>query len=232
MCRQVPGVITNQVLQYYDYLYDSGKHFEEVGKGGLPKVFDSLPDQLHMQLTLSLKLELVTLCPLFKAMDMGKSENKRAILFIFDRLVPSVGIPSEVVAEKHRFADKMHFLMRGVVCMLMPSAKQDESESDQTYRHVVAASVHAKEKRERLKNLSSGLSPRAIKKAALKNAKKVVPAKTLHEAAKTDRTASSPLSGAIEVGQFISGGFFGQAALMKPPAHRKYCASYKCKTYW
>jgi hypothetical protein len=46
--KKVPGAVTESVLEYFEYLSDSGRHFEETGNGGLPVVFDSLPDRLHM----------------------------------------------------------------------------------------------------------------------------------------------------------------------------------------
>jgi hypothetical protein len=176
-------------------MYDSGKHwYEAKGDGSLPEVFNSLPDQLHTQLSLSLKLELVTLCPLFNtSIDMQKSENKRAMLFMFDRLVPSVGIPHELVAEQGQFAHKMFFLTRGVVGMMLPStgsAVHDKAASE--FESVMSASPQAKPMR--------GMKGRISKN--------------------------------VEAGRYLSGGFFGQTALLQPIQNRKYKASYKCHHYW
>jgi len=186
--RKVPRAVVDRVLEYFEYLFDSGKHYEETGNGGLPIVFDSLPDGLHVQLCLSLKLELVTLCPLFKAVDMQKAENKRGILFMFEKLAPSVGTPNEVVGEQGHFADRLYFLTRGVVRMLLSHSKS-ESINEDAYGTVMKAK--AEQENKRLTKSTRHLLAKKIQAAG----------STLHEAAGFDHTKNSGgVKGASEVG--------------------------------
>jgi CRP-like cAMP-binding protein len=219
--RKVPKDITNQILEYFEYLHDSGKNYQETGNGGLPIIFDRLPDQLHVKLSLSLKLELVTLCPIFKAIDLRKGENKRAMLHMFDALVPSVGIPGQVLCEQGHFADRVYFLTRGAVRMVLSSTGTLVGDAFENVMEAVE-----KEKENQNRGLQRALSTKITKKKGKATT-------IMQDALGIDSTDPSERGNRdAEVGRYLSGGFFGHRALLeRTVALRKHNANYVCEHY-
>lgn len=113
--RKVPGKLQNKILNYYDYLWESGDTAQD------DELFKDLPKSLRIQLDLFLKHHLIEKVPLFQMCTTA------GIVELVQSLVSVVVTPGEVIVHQGEHGNEMFFVTRGHVRIFQ--AFEDGSES-------------------------------------------------------------------------------------------------------
>ena len=101
--RDVPDELQESVKQYYDYLWNNRRGFDESA------VLKDLPSSLKLQVALHLNRDIIEKVPMFKG---APDELIRQIVL---NLKPALFTPGDYVFRKGELGDQMYFISRGKV---------------------------------------------------------------------------------------------------------------------
>jgi len=109
--RDVPGDLQDNIRQYYDYLWNNRRGFDESA------VLEELPSSLKLQVALHLNKEIIEKVPMFKG---APEDFVRQIVL---NLKPVLYTPTDYVFRKGDMGDQMYFISRGSVEIVSEDAK-------------------------------------------------------------------------------------------------------------
>ena len=101
--RDVPGDLQENIRQYYDYVWNNRRGFDET------VVLEELPSSLKLQVALHLNKEIIEKVPMFQ----GAPED--LIRQIVLNLKPVLYTPGDYVFRKGEMGDQMYFISKGKV---------------------------------------------------------------------------------------------------------------------
>ena len=101
--RQVGPEVKHRILDYYDYLWENRKGFDE------KKLLEDLPPSLQAELSLNLKRDLISKVPFFH------DANDSLIRDIAGRLTPIVFTPDDIIFHEGDRAQSMYFVGKGLI---------------------------------------------------------------------------------------------------------------------
>lgn len=101
--RQVPSSVKHRILDYYDYLWQNRKGFDE------KRLLRDLPHSLQVALSMSLKRDLIAKVPFFQQAD------DLLIKDIAGRLRPIVFTPNDTIFLEGDKAHSMYFVGKGLI---------------------------------------------------------------------------------------------------------------------
>ena len=101
--RQVPLSVKHRILDYYDYLWENRKGFDE------KKLLRDLPHSLQIELSMSLKRDLIAKVPFFQQADEALIKD------IAGRLRPVIFTPNDVLFFEGDKAHCMYFVGKGLI---------------------------------------------------------------------------------------------------------------------
>lgn len=101
--RQVSPTVKHKILDYYDYLWENRKGFDE------NRLLKDLPPSLQAELSLSLKRDLIAKVPFFHDAD------DKLIRDIAGRLQPIIYTPDDSIFKEGDQADCMYFVGKGLI---------------------------------------------------------------------------------------------------------------------
>ncbi len=101
--RKIPGEIQDQIRNYYSYLWESRRGYDE------SQVLQDLPQPLEIKISLFLNREIIEKVPLF----LGANED--LVRKICLNLNPEVYTPGDFIFRKGEVGHKMYFISRGAV---------------------------------------------------------------------------------------------------------------------
>lgn len=111
--RRVPGSLREKVNNYYAYLWDSSRGYDE------SESLADLPQPLRTEISLYLNRELIDKVPLFR----GASDGLLRELVL--SLRPLVFLPESYIVRRGEIGTEMYFISRGSVAVL---AQDEQSE--------------------------------------------------------------------------------------------------------
>lgn len=101
--RDVPNDLQDNIRQYYDYLWNNRRGFDET------EVLHELPSSLKLQVALHLNKEIIEKVPMFKG---APDDLIRQIVL---NLKPVLYTPGDFIFRKGEMGDQMFFISRGKV---------------------------------------------------------------------------------------------------------------------
>lgn len=101
--RDVPNDLQDNIRQYYDYLWNNRRGFDET------EVLHELPSSLKLQVALHLNRDIIEKVPMFKG---APDDLIRQIVL---NLKPALYTPGDYIFRKGEMGDQMFFISRGKV---------------------------------------------------------------------------------------------------------------------
>ena len=101
--RQVPPSVKHRILDYYEYLWENRKGFDE------KKLLRDLPESLQAELSMSLKRDLIAKVPFFQQADDALIKD------IAGRLKPVIFTPNDMLFYEGDQAHSMYFVGKGLI---------------------------------------------------------------------------------------------------------------------
>lgn len=101
--RQVPPSVKHRIMDYYDYLWENRKGFDE------SQLLDDLPPSLQAELSMSLKHDLIAKVPFFQQADDALIKD------IAGRLKPIIFMPGDTIFDEGDHASSMYFVGKGLI---------------------------------------------------------------------------------------------------------------------
>lgn len=101
--REVPDGLQDEIRQYYDYLWNARRGFDE------SEVIGELPSSIKLQVALHLNKDIIEKVPMFKG---APADLIRQIVL---NLKPALYTPGDYIFRKGEVGDQMYFISRGKV---------------------------------------------------------------------------------------------------------------------
>lgn len=110
--RKLPEPIQTRIRDYYNYLWESRRGYDEVS------VVGDLPESLRADVSLHLNKEVLEKVPMFRG---GSAEFIRELVM---ELRPYICVPGDFVFRKGEFGDRMYFISKGSVEVVAPDGEE------------------------------------------------------------------------------------------------------------
>lgn len=110
--RKLPEPIQARIRDYYNYLWESRRGYDEVS------VVGDLPESLRADVSLHLNREILEKVPMFRGGSAG------FIRELVMELRPYICIPGDYIFRKGELGDRMYFISRGNVEVVSPDGEQ------------------------------------------------------------------------------------------------------------
>jgi voltage-gated potassium channel len=109
--RNIPADLQNKILEYYEYVWDSRRGYDESA------VFNDLPINLKTKLSLVLNRDLIEKVPIFKGASIDLVKD------IILKLEPIIFMPGDLIVEKGEIGYEMYFISGGSVDVVSEDGK-------------------------------------------------------------------------------------------------------------
>jgi voltage-gated potassium channel len=101
--RNIPGPLQKRISDYYDYLWESRRGYDE------SMVLEDLPTSLKTQVSLFLNKDIIEKVPIFKGASTAFIKE------IIMNMIPVVYTPGDYIVVKGEIGDEMYFINTGSV---------------------------------------------------------------------------------------------------------------------